>query len=288
MQARTLGVLLLAALLVPSFASAQTVINPVQGSYESIYVLAGRVVDAEGAPAAGAILVIDVEGRGVKAEPFRARANCFGDFIATFNIGFIDPTTVAKVRVIPKDPNATSPTDTVKLDPFFRRSDMLFELPGFWPSECPEQTENWPGRLSVTGRVINRTAEYEANGTTFHAKPYRAALLVWYVDPDGFKFCPPAVNGGCDAVYTDERGDFRYSFTFPEVKPSRGHFEIHIDDKVFNTTVDPDGRLGVAMIETTGQGRPTLDTPAPGFLAMLVGALVVAVASRSVLGRHRR
>lgn len=287
MRVRLIGWFLLAALLAPTFAAAQTVTNPVVGSYESIYVLSGRVIDVDGAPAAGAVVSIDVEGRGLKGEPFRAKANCFGDFIATFTIGFIDPTAEVTVRLEGASKNVTPVQTTVKLDPFYRRSDVALQTPSFWPSECPDQTQNWPGRISITGRVLNRTAEYTANETTFHAKPYHGTVLVWFIDEDGFRFCPPSARGNCEYITTDARGDFRYSWTFPEPKTALGRFEVEVLGKTYNGTLDPEFRNGAVYIETTGQGAPRVETPGPS-LVMLVGLLAFVAISRSVLARQRR
>lgn len=282
------AVALAAAFLAPS-ALAQTVTNPVEGEYDEIYVLTGRVVDSNGEPAAGAILDVDVEQRDVEAAPFPVRANCFGDFIATFNIRYIDATGRAIVRLRGADGGVPAQEQTVRLDSFFRRSDLVLQTEAPWKKECAEDRSSaWPGRLSVAGRILNRTESYEIDGTRYDAKPYVGRVEVWYVNPEGFRFCPPTLQGvGCENLATDERGDFRYSFTFPDPTPAEGVMQIVVDGKTYNATVDPVGRIAFHHVELSGQGAPVRGMPFPGVGAMTF-AFLAAVALRSVLGRDPR
>ena len=75
------------------------------------------------------------------------------------------------------------------------------------------------------------------------------------------------------------RGDFRYSFTFPEPKNATGRMEILVQGQSHNVTVDPVTRLAWAHIELTGQGAPA-DTPAPGLALALAGVAAAAFALR--------
>lgn len=277
---RPLPLVLLGVLLLP-LAQAQTFSNPIEGAYADVYVVTGRIVDSEGNPAAGAELLVELSQRGVDAKPLRARANCYGDYITAFNLKAPEATGSVRVTVKGKD-GGEDVSASVKLDPFYRRSDQNVRIPYRWEYVCTEEKSFWPGRISVTGRVVNRTEPYDHEGTTLHAKPGVGYVRVRFIDSLGRTFCPPAQDPSqCQPIPIDERGDFRYSFTFSETIDPKGSIEILFGEKRWNQTIDADFRIATHKIELSGQGPPqTKPTPPAAFLPALAVVALAALALR--------
>lgn len=292
MRAPALATLLvalgLAAGLVP-VAAAQTHVNPIEGSYADVYLVSGRIVDASGLPVAGATLRVEVDQEGVRAAPFEAKTSCFGDFIFTLKIGTVLPDGRFKLTLLGAEGGVEDLEHVERFDPFFRRSDVLLRSQGTWRLECPDQGMHWPGRLSVTGRIVNRTDPYEVNGTTLDARPYVGYARIFYYDGSGGRRCPPSLQEGlCDPIPVDERGDFRYSFTYPGAVPAQGRMELHVDNRTYNASIDPVQRIAIFELELSGRGAPDpRDAPGLPVLAVLA-ALGALAAVRNVLGRKPR
>lgn len=287
-------ILLLALLTVgvlTPLVEAQTQVNPVVGRYEDSYYVSGRIIDPNGRPVVNAHLEVEVVQRGVTAAPFRSVTNCFGDFIFTFTIGDVDRSGRVRITLLGEAAGVPDQTVEAQLDPFFRRSDIVIDAAAPWPKECTE-TAFWDGRITATGRIVNRTDPYESfDGVVLEARPYVGYVRVRLHSPDGKIDCPPSQQSAdeCDFISVDQRGDFRYSFVFPGGKRPEGFLEVVVDDKHYNVTVDPRTRMATFHIELTGAGAPVRnDTPAPTALGLLTALVLVAVASRNVLIRHRR
>lgn len=281
---RLLAALVLVAILLAPAAAAQTMAQPVRGTYQDIYVISGRAIDSEGNPVAGGKLTITLDQPGVRAEPLSAVANCKGDFITYFTLRDIRHDGKARIVLQDKDGGAGD-EETVELDPFFRRSDAILRLPTVWGSRCSEKEDVWPVSVSVAARILNRTEEYMSGGQSYHARPYDGIIRLRYETADGQVICPPLPNGppdACETFITDERGDFRYTFTLDDTVDPRGTMSILLGDASFNATVDPETRIAVLYIEATGQGAPTPIKPAPGapLGALLAGLVAVALLAR--------
>lgn len=265
-------------------AEAQTLVSPVRGAFTEVYVIAGRAIDSRGEPAAGAQLVVDLKQQGVRAEPLQATANCKGDFITSFTLRDVRASGSATVTVKGRDGSADGKA-TTSFDPFFRRSDVVVTLPGPWNYRCDEGQDVWPISLSVTGRIVNRTERYQDGVVSYDAKPFTGVARLRFVI-NGTLTCPPSATGppgSCDYLHIDERGDFRYTFTFDRAVPPTGTMAVVIEDQVFSGEVDPKTRQAVLLIEATGQGRPAEDapTPGPGALPVLACVALAALATRA-------
>lgn len=247
--------------------------------------MTGRVVDALGKPAARAEVVVQLEQPGARAAPLRAATDCFGTFLTSFDLRDVSPD--GEVTVTFKGHGAPDATATARLDPFYRRTDMKIRYEGEWPGAgCPEQTSLWPKRVSVTGRLVNRTPEYQEEGVAYHAKPYEGRVRVWYWPSPGEAICPPSSQtpGYCDttAATVDERGDFRYSWVFnePRALAANQTVEVVLEGKSVNFTIDPTFRMATAVHETTGQGPAHYDTPAPPLAVALLALVALALLRR--------
>lgn len=251
---------------------------PISGGYEDVYIIAGRVVDGVGQPVAGGDLRLELDQENVRAEPLRAKTNCYGDFITSFNLRHVDPR--GEVRIAVLDQGGAEIADTtLSLNPILRRSDATLRIDGEWGYRCPENSDLWPGRVSVTGRIVNRTEPYEQDGVTYDAKPYHGLLRLTYVDENGQMHCPPAqVADKCEPLATDERGDFRYSYTFAETVPGTGTMQILVGDQAFNATVEPGARIAVFHVDLSGSGVEPERSAMPD-LAPLAGVLAVVGAA---------
>ncbi|HWH08712.1 MAG TPA: hypothetical protein VNX21_05890, partial [Candidatus Thermoplasmatota archaeon] len=157
-------------------ASAQTLVSPIEGSFTEVYVVAGRAIDALGAPAARAEVVVELDQEGVRAAPLRAATDCFGTYVTSFTLK--DAKAEGKVKVTLKGRGAPDAVATAALDPFHRRTDLNVRYEGQWEGGCGD-TALWDSRVTVTGRLVNRTDPYEENGVTYHARPYAGPLRAW-------------------------------------------------------------------------------------------------------------
>lgn len=292
---RVLAAIAMAALFLP-LASAQvtsgggTLTNPIRGAYGDIYLVAGRAVDAVGNPVVNGELSVGLTMPGVQAKPVRAITDCFGVYITYFDIRTVKPE--GKITVTLKgaggvpDVRGESP-----MDPFFRRSDINLTYEGRSDAKCGDQTPIWPNRISITGRILNRTEPYDHGGTTLDAKPVPGHVKLRYVAPDGETRCPPSqFAGACDPIPVDERGDFRYSWVFQGPVEAEGIIQvIHgADNKTANFTINPEFRYAVAMVEISGRGPPPIERSTPNIPALgLLAAAAFAAAGRSILGRNR-
>lgn len=262
--------------------------NPIQGGFTEVYVVTGRVIDALGNPAARGEVVVELEQPGIRAAPLRAATDCFGTFLTSFDLKEVKPE--GKVTVTLKGQGAPDATATAKLDAFYRRSDVNLRYQGKWEGACPEQTQLWSHRVSLTGRIVNRTDAYEENGVKYQSKPYDGRMRAYFWESNQSAVCTPAATntGGCDpnAVGVDERGDFRYSWLFegPLDVRSDQRVEVVLGNKSYNFTVDPEWRVATAAIEATGQGAPA-PAPTPGAPLAL---LAMGVAAAALLARRRR
>lgn len=278
---RFLSSLLLVLLTLAPVASAQTFAQPISGAYADVYVVAGRVVDHEGYPAAGADLVISLSQRGVTAKPLQAKTNCYGDFITAFTLR--QPERHGSVRVeLPHADETKRASNESRLDPFFRRSDLTLQLPYRWEFICPQESQHWLGRVTGSGRILNRTASYEVNGTTLDAKPVEGYLRMRLFDVQDRVFCPPTFDGQqCEPIPIDERGDFRYSWTFPEGFDPRGaRVQVILGEKTWNATVNPVTRLATFQIEVSGQGPAKNESPAAPVAVALLALVGLALVLR--------
>lgn len=287
MRAPLPALLLLLALAGP--AAAQTLVSPLEGAFTDVYVVAGRVVDSRGEPAAGATLSVTLDQRGVRAAPLQATTNCKGDFITSFTLR--NPTREGTVSVAVQGRDASGEgANTTRLDPFFRRSDLAVRLPGPWEYRCDAQQDVWPISVTVAGRVVNRTQPYERNGTTYEAEPYGGVGRLRYTDAAGVTRCPPAANApgtdACDFMYFDERGDYRYTFTYSAPVEAKGSVTILLGNETFTVPVDPVLRLATFAVEATGRGPPppAAEAPGPAPLLVLLAATGAALLARRRLG----
>lgn len=285
------ALLLLALLgLAAPLVAAQTAINPIEGPYEENYIVTGRILDKNGNPASGARLSVTIVQQGVRASDEPATANCKGDFIVAFRgLHEVSPRGQTKVTLL-ANPLGAEVVAHAALDPFVRRTDMRMDVPYAWTYVCAEE-KNPPFDtvISVTGRVLNRTDPYKAEGVTYHARAYKGPVALAWMASDGSFVCPPATTGGCDTTYTDERGDFRYTWTFQQPVIPGGHVSVFVGGKVFNATVDPTSRLAVHHIELSGQGPPATErTPGAGALFALAAVAVAALVARRLLPARPR
>ena len=274
------GLLLALALLLAAPAASAQLVQPVQGAFEDVYVVAGRVVDERGYPVAGAELTVELAQPGIRAAPLKAPTNCKGDFITSFNLKA--PTTKGSVTVTVKGrdgvPDAKA---TERFDPFFRRTDMVIQIAGVSDYRCAPNEDVWPIAVSVTGRIVNRTDPREVDGVTYEAVPYAGQARLRYTDANGTTHCPPAANappGACDFLRVDERGDFRYTFTFPEPVDANGTMAVVIGDVAHAGKVDWLTRQAVLHVEATGRGAPVAATETPGPAPVLVALAAVGAA----------
>lgn len=297
---RNLRLLVLAALVLSGaalapVAEAQTRTQPLCApppgespeawcAYDFQYLVMGRILDVNGNPATGATLrvVLDqpgaVDASGGKPSQ-QGSANCKGDFEFSF-AGLRQVSGSGEARVIVRGEDGADDVEkTQQLDSFWRRNDVVVNLPYEWPYECGETSNPaWNVQLSVRGRILNRTDAYEVGGVTYHARPYAQSIIgLNYVNAQGEAFCAPDGRGGCQPIPTDELGNFKYTWTFGEPIEPNGHVEVLMDGKSYNATVDAASRLAIAHIETSGRGPhyEASATPAPA-LALLLVALGVA------------
>ncbi|HVM44675.1 MAG TPA: hypothetical protein VM582_01970 [Candidatus Thermoplasmatota archaeon] len=281
-----LAILLLAA----GPALAQTIAHPITGDYEDVYVVAGRALDARGEPVRGGIVMVELEQKGVQAEPLRAGINCKGDFLVSFNLRQVDPRAKVKATVLGRsgEPSASS---TVSLDPFYRRSNLIVTIGEEWRQACVREADVWDVSASLSARLLNRTEPYMRDGETFHARPYTGVIRLRYEAPDGHTICPPhpqdETPGACETFLPDERGDLRYTFTLDQPFRAGGRIEILLQEGGSVVAhIDPATRIAFANYEITGRGPPPelYDTPGPAFLALLALLALTAL----VLPRRRR
>lgn len=285
---RALLLVVVATLLVP-VAAAQSRINPIQGDYTDTYVFYGRAIDSAGQPVVYGTIEVSIEAPDVKATTTRVGTDCNGFFIGYFTIKSVDPR--GKLTATLAGPNGTA-TEEHGLDPFFRRSDFKLSYPGVWSGlPCQDNIRPpWEGRITVAGRLLVRVPPTEINGVTYNARPYGGYVRLAYVTQDGHRFCPPSAKdpAACDPVPVDERGDFRYSWTFENPLNATGHVEIATGNATFNVTTDPMMRIAFAEIETTGQGAPPIQTPGPALVVGLAAVALAALGARRLLPRHPR
>lgn len=282
---------LLATLLVVLLASpalAQTIGSPLQGKYEDSYTVFGRALDSRGLPVRGGVAMIELEQEGVQMVPLRAGINCKGDIITEFTLKHVDPRGKAKVTVIGPE-GLNNATGTAPLDPFFRRSDVLVRLPVAWPHECADEKDVWPVSASISVRILNRTAEYLAGEEPMFARPFKDILSMRYEPPDGNRICPPhpqdQTPGSCELFQADERGDIRYTFTLDQPFVGGGNIvltSVTNETWIESIPIDPVTRLGVKLIEASGQGPPPgiYEAPGPGVALLLVAIAAMAFSRR--------
>ena len=267
----------------PSLPGVSTLENPVVGSYGDIYVVAGRVVDGVGGPVVGANLTLEVSQKNTRATPLLAKTDCFGLFITYFDLKQVDPDGTVTVTV-QHHGDAPDAKATANFDPFYRRSDVLVRYQGRWDSTCPDQSPLFPARLTIQGRVVNRTDPYTRNGTTYDAVPYSGHAALRWTDEKGRVECATGPDQeNCSAVPIDERGDFIYSWVFGEPVNATGTMTVLIGDKSWNFTVDPLYRAAIARVELTGRGAPTYaakPAPAPAFASAIAAAALAAIVLR--------
>lgn len=280
---RSALLLLVALALAPAVGAQNQLINPVEGAFTDVYVIAGRLVDPLGRPAPDADVVIDLDQEGVRMVPLRAKSDCYGTFITFFDLREVRRDGKAEIRVFDRDGNLTAEVN-LALDPFFRRTDVNIKLDRPYLAGCPEATEAWPKRVSVTGRVVNRTEDYTANGVKHSSEPASSIVRLRFWDSPTHFFCPPSLQDpeGCDpnSGSLDERGDLRYSWVIDRPVNVTGTFvEVIVDGKSYNFTVDPAFRLATVHIEATGQGPPK-ETPGPTLSVLLVALAGAAFALR--------
>jgi len=287
---RATAVLILAVLALPLIAppaAAQTFASPITGDYDEVYVIMGRAVDAGGRPVAGGKVSVELQQAGVRAEPLIATANCKGDFITSFPLRTILPSGKATIRIIDDDGQDVGHT-SVSFDPFFRRSDAIVRMDGFYPATCTEGENVWDKSVTVAARILNRTEEYVEENVTYHARPYTGIVRLRYQEENGRTTCPPHPSGApdaCEFFGVDERGDMRYSFVFAEAIPSAGNLTVLLQDNTeYRIAISDDTRLAVFHIEATGQGVPTPVRETPALAPLVLFALAAALA---LLRRHK-
>lgn len=292
-----LAVAALALALAPALALAQgTIEAPITCTgadgrvhncgYTEAYVVSGRVIDAYGNPVVGASLDVSLVEKGVSSSPTKALTNCFGDFTTWFELQHVDPAGTVTVT-LPSANGVAEASAKAFLDPFWRRSDLNLSWQGQDTQSCPDQTPLWPDRVTVTGRLLDRTPDQQVNGETIQATPYVGPVHLRFWENNTTIHCPPSDQPGvCEPIFVNQsRGDFRYSWVSPGPLPAVGRVEV-MWGKNFtqsaNFTMDPAFRYALAYIEGTGQGAPTFShkaqTPAPGLALSLVAALAPALA----------
>lgn len=270
--------------LAAPIALAQTHAVPITGKYEDVYVIIGRALDSRGLPVSGGRVTIELEQEGVTAQPLVAAANCKGDFITAFNLYNVDPR--GRARITLEGPAGSEPVSTtVTLDPFYRRSDVSLRLGVPWGNECASETNVWPVSASLSVRLLNRTDPYSAHELEYHARPYTGVIKLRFQAPNGNSVCPPhpqpQAPGDCETFIVDERGDLRYTFTLDQPFDAGGIVDIVLQEgRTISVAIDPATRMAFGHFEITGRGPPEgiYDTPGPGVLLALVGALVAAMA----------
>lgn len=258
--------------------------NPIVGSFTGVYVVAGRVIDALGQPVARGEVVVELDQPGVRAQPLRAATDCFGVFLTSFDLRDVKPE--GKVHVTFKGQGGPDARATAPLDAFHRRTDLKLRYEGQWAGGCPDQTHLWGRRVSVTGRVVNRTEPYEENGVTYHARPEAGrAVLYFWISP-GAPVCPPRGDapGSCDleAGRIDERGDFRYSWVFDQpldLRPDQ-RVEVLVAGRSHNLTVDPEWRVATVLLDASGRGPPPREEAPAAPLPLVLGVLALLVLVR--------
>lgn len=296
-NSRILAAIAMAAILLP-LASAQTSVtggggtftNPILGAYGDIYLVAGRAVDALGQPVVNGELTVDLEMKGINAKPVRAITDCFGVYITYFDIKSVSPAGKVVVTLKGQD-GVPGVRGEDPLDPFFRRSDINLSYEGQSSARCGDQTNVWPNRVSITGRILNRTDSYEANGSSLDARPEGGRVRLRYLPPDSPSQCPPSqFPGACDPIPIDERGDFKYSWVFGGPVDAEGVIQViyGADNATWNFTINPTFRYALALVETTGRGPPPTPAPTPTLpLLGVLAAVAFAAAGRSLLARNR-
>lgn len=284
--------LLLAILLLPTVV-AQSVTRPIEGDYDEVYIVAGRVTDAYGMPFAQASVEIEISSKKFNVAPKQYGTDCYGEFTAYFNLPPIPPGAKVRVQALAKDaegklvPNGAAVS--ALLDPFFRRTDVNVTLAGLYEHRCDPQQWRWNSTVSVRARVLNKTAPYTAGDQTFEAEPYNSTIIrMRYTSPTGVVTCPPLATGGdrCNLFITDERGDVKYTWIFGDEVPSAGNVTIILwNNATYTAAIHPMNRRAAMYIEATGQGAPPipLETPflAPAAVVALALALALARAPRA-------
>lgn len=277
-----LAALVLLALAAPALAQTQAV--PITGTYSEVYVIGGRALDSRGLPLSGATVVIELEQRGVEAEPLRAAANCKGDFITSFTLRHVEPQGKATISVLNQDGSRRDPV-TISLDPFYRRSDAIVRYTDEWSAVCASETNVWPVSASLTVRLLNRTDIYLDGGEEYHAVPYSGIIRLRYEAPDGNTVCPPNPQNPafCELFQADARGDVRYTFTLDKEFDGGGRAEVILQDNTtISVPIDAGTRLGVKYVEVTGRGVPPelYDTPGLPIAAVLACIGLLAILRR--------
>ncbi|GEM_PF-3887641 len=284
---RLAAALALLALLAP-LAAAQERINPIQGAYGEVYVIAGRALDADGNPIVRGTVTASLDSPGVQATPLSIGTDCYGTFFGYYTLHAVNPK--GSITVAIKGPDGEG-SQSKGLDPFFRRSDFLLRYPGHTQGACPDaQPTPWGSRATVSGRLLERVPSYDPGTGSLDARPFQGYVRLALVLKDGSRFCPPSQQGAtlCEPIPVDERGDFRYSWTFNDAFNATGHVEVVAGNRTFNETLDPVYRIAWADEETTGQGPPApAPTPLPPVLA-LAAVAVAAFAARRLLPGHPR
>lgn len=268
---------LLLAVLLSSTSAAQVIGRPIKGGFEEIFMVNGRVVDENGWPVNQALLTVHVTGlKGIHVPPFQVGTNCNGDFTGYIDLRDI-PDTRGKVRVTLEAPEEELPgfepvSVEQPVDTLYRRNDFVLKLPFSWPSDCMEARGYWMGRVTVWGRAVHGVGTHDLNGTTLFADP----VQYWPVDinvsvEEGGRVWPPD-----SVIPTDERGDFKYSYTFDE-NVTQAHVIIRVKDTVI-TRADYDPLARVAFVKINTGVDPPRDTPAPGpLLALAAGLIALAI-----------
>lgn len=300
--ALALVVVLLAVALAPPPGSAQTFAQPLCAppagltpeaycTYESHYLVMGRVLDVNGKPAKGARVTVTLDQDGVRdaqgARPAESgSANCKGDFEFSF-AGLRQVLASGRARVAVPSPDGGPSTEVEHaFDTYYRRSDVVVRLPYAWTYECTQKPDPpWETQVSVKGRVVNGTPPRDVGGVTYHAEGYegQVGLRIWA--NASIYDCPPDGQGGCAPIGTDPLGNFKYTWVYPARIEPTGWIEVLVPSdaglRSFNFTVDPDARLALALVDVSGRGPPP-GSPIPSApLALLLAALgVAAVVSR--------
>ncbi len=285
--------LLLLSLLVMALppACAQSLINPVRGDFASTYLIYGRAIDAQGKPVVYGTVNATLAQEGVQPTSTPIGTDCYGFFIGYFTIGNVDPHGTLTVTL---EGPAGQATDKHGLDPFYRRSDFTLTYPGAWqgPACRDKVVPLWEGRVSVSGRLVERVAPYTENGATLTSRAHPSYLRLTWVDQHGVRACPPQGDDPrvCETIPTDERGDFRYSWTYNESIEPIGHVEVDWGNATTNLTMDPKMRIAFGEIEVNGQGPAPVGKPAPIPSAPLATLALVgtALAARRLLPKYPR
>lgn len=286
-----LALVLGAVLSIPSAVAQGTVTQPIQGAYPDVYIVSGRAIDVLGDPVVGGDVTIELSAPGVTTRPLDATTNCYGDYITYFDLRHVDPKAIVKLTLhgLNGGPDANA---AAGLDPFWRRTDVNLTYQGQWSTGgCPGQTNLWGQRVTITGRLLNRTTPYVVAGESYQAIPYLGQIRVRYWPDANTSLCPPSDQPGlCDPVNVDRRGDFRYSWIAPKPIDATGRVQIVWGNSSANATVDPKLRYALAMIEGTGQGPPprVANAPAPQLAATLAVVAASALAGARLLAPARR